>query len=266
MKGLIFNIRRYSIHDGPGIRVTFFMKGCPLSCLWCHNPEGISPNPESSNQTNRVGRMEFRRKEVVGQYYSSADMLEILNKDRIFINQSKGGVTFSGGEPMLQFEFLLEALKLCKENGYHTAVDTSGYSSPGNYKSILPYTDLFLFDLKHMDDVKHTEYTGVSNKGIQDNYRFLVDSGKDLMVRIPVIPGINDDPGHLEEIRHFIVRTKTDSLKRINLLPFHKIGSSKYKRFNIPYRMEKVEQPSSDRMNELKVFFSEVGIKVKIGG
>ena len=129
MKGLIFSVKRYSIHDGPGIRVTFFMKGCPLSCIWCHNPEGISPFPEKVTRTNRVGAREFIQDEEVGKYYTVEDILGILEKEKVFINQSKGGVTFSGGEPMLQFEFLLEALKACKVNGYHTAVDTSGYSS-----------------------------------------------------------------------------------------------------------------------------------------
>ncbi|MDO9580313.1 MAG: hypothetical protein Q7J06_07065, partial [Bacteroidales bacterium] len=117
-----------------------------------------------------------------------------------------------------------------------------------------------------MDDVKHIALTGVSNKGILDNYRFLLESGKDIMVRIPVIPGINDDPEHLENMRNFLLLTKTESLKKINLLPYHKIGSSKYKKFNIPYRMGNIEPPSKEKINELKEFFSEVGIKVKIGG
>ena len=167
---------------------------------------------------------------------------------------------------MLQFKFLLETLKLCAVNGYHTAVDTSGYSSVENYESIVPYTGLFLFDIKHLDDIIHTEYTGVSNSGILDNYRFLLESGKDLMLRIPIVPGFNDDPDHLGKLKQFIIKTKTNSLKRINLLPLHKIGSSKYKRFNLPYRMGNVKQPSPQRMEELKVFFSEVGVKVKIGG
>ncbi len=165
-------------------------------------------------------------------------LLEILNKERVFIEKSNGGVTFSGGEPMLQSEFLLEALKACKEHGFHTAVDTSGYSSAENFKSVIPYTDLFLFDLKHLDNSKHIEYTGVSNTGILENYKLLLASGRDIMVRVPVIPGYNDDPESIDSIRSFIERTKTDTLKKVSLLPYHKIGSSKYKRFNIPYRME----------------------------
>ena len=266
MKGLIFSVKRYSIHDGPGIRVTFFMKGCPMNCLWCHNPEGISPYPEIVIQTNRVGDREFSNNEEVGKYYTAENILEILDKEKVFINQSRGGVTFSGGEPMLQFEFLLEALKSCKANGYHTAVDTSGYSSTENYKSIIPFTDLFLFDIKHLDEERHFEFTGVSNTGILDNYKLLLESGKDIMVRIPFVPGFNDDHDHLERLRQFLSTTKTSSLKKINLLPFHKIGSSKYKRFNIPYRMGSVEPPAKEKMQEVKEFFLETGVKVKIGG
>jgi len=266
MKGLIFSVRRYSIHDGPGIRVTFFMKGCPLSCIWCHNPEGISPFPVSVIQKNKVGENEFSKSEEVGKYYSVEDILEILDKERVFIDQSKGGVTFSGGEPVLQNEFLLEALKVCKANGYHTAVDTSGFSSAENYKSIIPFTDLFLFDIKHLDEDSHIQYTGISNTVILENYLLLLNSGKDIMVRVPVIPGFNDDTAHLEKLKQLLITTKKDSLKKINLLPCHKIGSSKYKRFNLPYLMGSVEPPSKEKMYELKEFFGETGVKVKIGG
>ena len=266
MKGLIFSIKRYSIHDGQGIRVTFFMKGCPLSCLWCHNPEGIPASPITITLKNRVGNKEFNYNEVVGKYYSVEDILDVLEKEKIFLNQSKGGVTFSGGEPMLQFEFLQEILKVCKTNGYHTAVDTSGYSSAQKFLAILPYTDLFLFDLKHMDEAKHIEFTGVSNRLIFDNYQMLLESGKDIMVRVPVIPGYNDDPDHLDRLKQFLSATKTASLKKISLLPYHKIGSTKYKRFNLPYIMKNVEPPDKEKMQKLKEFFSDTGVKVKIGG
>jgi pyruvate formate lyase activating enzyme len=266
MTGLIFSVKRYSIHDGPGIRVTFFMKGCPLNCKWCHNPEGISPFQETILKTDRVGDMEFSNQVEVGKYYTADNILEILEKEKVFINQSKGGVTFSGGEPMLQNDFLLDILKACKTKGYHTAVDTSGYSSMENYRSIIPFTDLFLFDIKHLDDSKHIESTGVTNSGILDNFRLLINSGKDVMVRIPVIPGFNDDQDHLERLKQFITDTKTNSVKKISLLPFHKIGASKYKRFNLPYRMSGIEPPDREKMNRIKELFEETGIKVKIGG
>jgi pyruvate formate lyase activating enzyme len=266
MQGLIFSVKRYSINDGPGIRVTFFMKGCPLSCWWCHNPEGISPGLEKAVNSRRVGEKEFLENEAVGRFYSVDDILEILEKDRIFLQQSNGGVTFSGGEPMMQFDFLLEALKACKENGYHTAVDTSGYSSPENFKALMPFTDIFLFDIKHTDDLKHIQYTGVSNIGIIDNLMLLLNSRKDVMVRIPVIPGINDYPENLSETRELLTSLKCGNLIKINLLPFHRIGKSKYRKFNLPYRMNDTEQPLPERMKELKTFFAVTGIKVKIGG
>jgi pyruvate formate lyase activating enzyme len=266
MKGLIFSIKRYSIHDGPGIRVTFFMKGCPLRCIWCHNPEGLAPFTETVIRTDKVGEKEFSNSEEAGKYYSVKNILEVLEKERVFIEKSNGGVTFSGGEPMLQSEFLSEVLKECKSKGYHTAVDTSGFSRVENYKSIIPYTDLFLFDIKHMDEISHIEFTGVSNSGILDNYRFLLESGKDIMLRIPVIPGFNDNADNMERLKQFILTTKTRYLKKIHLLPFHKIGSSKYRRFNLPYRMSGVEPPAKVEMQKLKEFFNETGVKVKIGG
>ncbi|MFZ0283562.1 MAG: hypothetical protein WAL29_18055, partial [Bacteroidales bacterium] len=149
---------------------------------------------------------------------------------------------------------------------YNTVVDTSGYSSAENYRAIIRYTDYFLFDIKHLDNEKHIKYTGVPNTGIIENLRLVLDSGTDIMVRIPVIPGVNDDIEHLDELKKFIIGVKCDNLRKINLLPFHRIGASKYRKFNIPYRMNDSEQPTPERMRELKEFFAETGIKVKIGG
>jgi len=266
MRGHIFSVKRYSIHDGPGIRVTFFMKGCPLGCIWCHNPEGISPLPERVIRNNRVGGKTFHTEEEVGKYYTVKEILEILDKERIFISQSGGGVTFSGGEPMLQFDFLLEALKACKQAGYHTAVDTSGYSQAENYRAIMPYTDLFLFDLKHIDDKKHLLLTGVSNKLIIDNCHMLNREAGSIMIRIPVIPGRNDDDVSMTAMKNFVVMLDKKNLLKINLLPYHKIGSTKYKRFNREWKMEGIESPAKEEMSLLKEMFSETGVKVKIGG
>jgi pyruvate formate lyase activating enzyme len=266
MKGIIFNIRRYSVHDGPGIRVTFFMKGCPLSCIWCHNPEGISPDIIKADRTDRIGDREFRSPDYVGKEYTASDLLSIVEKERIFIENSKGGVTFSGGEPLLQTNFLLEALGIFKYAGIHTAVDTSGYAPSVNLLKIIPQTDLFLFDIKHMDPAEHLRLTGVSNELIIENFRLISASGKDIMIRIPVIPGHNDDRENLERVKKLILSIDKKSLKRVNLLPFHKIGISKYKRFNMPYRMKDIVPPSSQRMKEIKEFYSDTGVKVKIGG
>jgi pyruvate formate lyase activating enzyme len=266
MKGLIFNVKRYAIHDGPGIRVTFFLKGCPLSCWWCHNPEGILPTPEKIQIINRIGDKEFKRTEIAGKEYSVKDILTILEKERVFIDKSKGGVTFSGGEPLMQSVFLLEALKACKAAGFHTAIDTSGYFSSGLLKKIIPFTDLFLFDLKHLDQEKHKELTGVTNDAILRNFLLILRSKSEIMIRIPVIPGLNDSRVHMEKLRKYIFDNRTENIKMINLLPYHKTGASKYKRFNKVYRMLDVMQPSSEKMKELKKFFSGGDIRVKIGG
>lgn len=266
MKGLIFSVKKYSVHDGPGIRVTFFMKGCPLNCMWCHNPEGISPMPQKANLVRRIGEKEFTEITQVGEYYSVENILEILDKERIFIDQSGGGVTFSGGEPLYQPEFLLEALKACKENGYHTAVDTSGYAREEDFKAAIPYTDLFLFDIKHMDDSIHAKLTGLSNKLILSNYLVLLNAGKEIMVRFPLIPGCNDDLAHLAKLRSYLTVNKRENLKKLCLLPFHKTGTAKYRKFGAEYKMTGTEQPTPERMNELKQFFAETGIAIKIGG
>ncbi len=217
-------------------------------------------------QTRKVGEKEFQRDEQVGKYYSTGDILEILERERIFIEQSGGGVTFSGGEPLMQHEFLLESLKACREHGFNTAVDTSGYSSAGSFISIMPFTDVFLFDLKHPDDAHHVEYTGVSNTCILENLRMIIDSGKNVMIRIPVIPGKNDDEATLNSFRNMLISLKSDNLVRISLLPFHRIGMAKYNKFGLEYRMNDTVAPSTQRMNDLKRFFGETGIKVKIGG
>ena len=266
MNGLVFSIKRYSIHDGPGIRVTVFMKGCPLSCKWCHNPEGILPQQETVESKYRIGDREFIKQEEAGKYYSVDEILAILERERVFMDQSNGGITFSGGEPMMQFDFLLESVKACKSLGYHTTIDTSGYAPAENYRSIIPFTDLFLYDIKHLDERKHLGATGVLNAGILGNFRIVLEKAEAVALRIPVIPGFNDDPEHIERIIGFIIANKTDSLKVINLLPYHKTGSSKYGRFKLPFLMDGVEPPSEEQMQQLKTQFLATGIKVKIGG
>lgn len=266
MKGLIFSVKKYSVHDGPGIRVTFFMKGCPLNCLWCHNPEGISPVPQKVGLVRRIGEKEFSEMTQVGEYYSVENILDILGKERIFIEQSGGGVTFSGGEPLFQPEFLLDALMACKENGYHTTVDTSGYARDEDFRAVIPYTDLFLFDIKHLDDAIHAKLTGLSNRLILANFLLLLNAGKDIMVRIPLIPGCNDDLPHLSSLRAYLAENSRVNLKKVCLLPFHSIGTAKYRKFGIEYKLAGTKQPTAERMGELKRFFAETGIKIKIGG
>jgi pyruvate formate lyase activating enzyme len=246
--------------------VTVFFKGCPLECWWCHNPEGISSEAESVERVDRIGEKEFIKVETVGHEYGVEDIMKILEKEKIFMEESGGGVTFSGGEPLMQIEFLEEALVACKENSIHTAVDTSGYITGNRLDRILPLTDLFLLDLKHLDPLMHKKYTGVSNEQILSNYNKVLEMGKEVIFRFPVIPGYNDDKPHLNELKEYFMSHSGSNLKRIDLLPFHKIGSSKYKRFNLEYRMSDIKQPSDSRMDKLKSFFSDTGLPVKVGG
>lgn len=266
MKGILFSIKKYAIHDGPGIRVTFFMKGCFLNCWWCHNPEGISPEMTEVERVDRIGDKEFRRMEKVGKEYSVNDLVDVANKERVFFEHSGGGVTFSGGEPMMQYEFLRASLSAMREAGIHTAVDTSGMASENHFREVLPLTSLFLYDIKLIDEEKHKNYTGVSNKQILSNFRYIIRSGARVIVRIPVIPGVNDDEASLNAIRGFIYENLAPNLTGINLLPFHRIGSSKYNRFGMEYRMGETAQLSAERMREIAGMFSDVGVKVKAGG
>ncbi|MDT8402088.1 MAG: glycyl-radical enzyme activating protein [Bacteroidales bacterium] len=266
MRGLIFNIKRYAIHDGPGIRVTFFMKGCPLGCWWCHNPEGISREVQEVERVDRIGDKEFTVKEKVGKYYTASEILELAKKDMVFIEESGGGVTFSGGEPLVQAAFLADALMVFRNEGIHTVVDTSGYAKRTVIDKILPLTDLFLFDIKHLDPVKHKKYTGLTNDLILSNYNYILEKGKKVIIRIPLIPGFNDDQEHLKMLRDFVSGKHGTNIERVDLLPYHRIGSSKYRKFNLEYRMQNIEQPSTERIKEVRDFFAASGVKVKIGG
>jgi len=266
MTGTIFSVKRYAIHDGPGIRVVFFMKGCPLSCWWCHNPEGISMQPEEVTQTDRVGERDFRRQEKVGKSYEIKDVIAILERERVFMENSGGGVTFSGGEPLMQPLFLKEALSACSSSGFHTAVDTAGFYPTEVLAEILPFTDLFLFDLKHPDPLKHIEFTGVSNDLIHRNLQYLADNKKKVMIRIPVIPGINDSDESLHGFMDIIRQAGEEAVSGINLLPYHTTGSAKYKKFGRPFRMKGFKQPDDERMKSISDFFRSEGYKVKIGG
>ncbi|MCB0589270.1 MAG: glycyl-radical enzyme activating protein [Phaeodactylibacter sp.] len=265
MKGLIFDIKRYAIHDGPGIRTTVFFKGCPLSCWWCHNPESRSPKPEKAIKTVRIGNTEFRREETVGRYYSVQEVMAAILRDQVFMEQSGGGATFSGGEPMMQAPFLLALLKACKTEGIHTAVDTSGIAARAAFRRILPFTDLFLFDLKHLDDQKHREYTAASNRLILENLRLIAESGVDIWLRVPVIPGYNDDERNLERLRLFIKDNQRSNVRRLSLLPYHPV-ETKYGRCNQEFKLTELEPPSRERMLALQKAFESTGIKTTIGG
>jgi len=301
IKGLIFDIKKFAVHDGPGIRTTVFLKGCPLSCWWCHNPESISPKPElvlfenkcigcgecfkaCPNNAHEIlpdGKRVYHRERCVlcgkctevcyaealvmeGREVTVEEVMEELRKDIPFYENSGGGITLSGGEPMAQHEFALAILKQCKAEGLHTAIDTSGQSAWQNYEKILPFVDLVLYDIKHIDDEKHKLYTGVSNKLILENLKKMGEYGVPIEIRMPIIPGINDAKEYITRAVEFLKGVK--NITRIELLPYHKLGGSKYERLGREYKLAELEPPDKETMNQIAEWISSYGLKVHLGG
>ena len=298
MKGLVFNIQRFSVNDGPGIRTTIFLKGCPLHCKWCHNPESISPDEQLVLRADRCVRCgdcfalcknhavqrvdggfstirdlcvecgecievcNAEAREIAGKEMTEAEVMNEVEKDVIFYEQSGGGASFSGGEPLLQHEFLQVLLMACREKGIRTVVDTTGFTSPEILKKVSDFVDLFLFDLKTLDDQKHREYIGVSNSLILDNLKRLAEWKKEVIVRIPIIPAVNDDLTGIRESGAFVA--SLGNVSEIHLLPYHTIGVEKYKRLGMEYEMEQTVPPSADDLSiivkELRNYVSTVSI------
>lgn len=296
---LIFNIQKFSVHDGPGIRTTVFFKGCPLRCLWCHNPESQNINKEilyDSNKCVLCGKCEeicptnaidikegklttdkdkcnycgecavyciYGAREIVGKRYSIDNVVKEVIKDKVFYEQSNGGVTISGGEPLIQIDFVEELLIRLKDEKINTAVDTSGAVSFDILERVSKYTDLFLYDLKLMDDEKHKKYIGISNKGIIENLKKLSQIHSNINVRMPIIGNVNDDIAHIEKTMELL---KDLNIKKINLLPYHSIAKHKYEKLGLVYEDEKMTVPSETKMNYFKEVFEKNGYIVKIGG
>jgi glycyl-radical enzyme activating protein len=282
VKGIVFDIMKFAIHDGPGIRTTVFLKGCPLSCLWCHNPESKSGNPEISyvaekciscgrcmqacpndchkNISNehifdrsecvRCGRCSEKcptqALEIIGKEMSVAEVIDEVIKDKSFYDNTGGGVTFSGGEPMFQFEFILELLKEAKKCGLHVCMETCGYAPVEHYTKTLPYVDTYLFDIKETDPDKHLEYTGVSLKPIIKILEFLNSHHAEIILRCPLIPGLNTREEHLKEIG--ILASGLQSVTQVEVMPYKPLGLAKCERIgrdNLQYK-EKSFPPDSD--------------------
>lgn len=259
MTGLISDIKRFAVHDGDGIRTTVFLKGCPLKCVWCHNPEGIAFQPQIGYYKHKCiecGRCvpvcrqdahsmkdghRFDAQKCIGcgacakvclgealTYYGKEmtveEVLEILLEDRIFYESSNGGITLSGGECLMQPEFCAELLKKCKENGLHTAVDTCGYVSKETLDKVIPYTDIFLYDVKAIDEDVHIRCTGRSNQIILDNLKYLDKNGCKTEIRIPYVPEWNAD--QMEKIRDFL--SELNHVQKIKVLAYHNFAGSKY--------------------------------------
>lgn len=237
MKALICDIKRFAVHDGDGIRTTVFFKGCPLKCLWCHNPESISFEPQVAFYENKcIGCGQCQREDftveaclgeaklLYGKQMTLQQLLPLLTEDRAFYENSGGGVTLSGGECLCQAEFCAALLRQLKQEGIHTAVDTCGFVSREAIDQVLPYTDVFLYDIKAFDEAVHIKCTGQSNRRILENLRYIDSRGKAIEVRIPYVPGYNDD--QMEKIAGLIKTLR--NVKKVKVLPYHNYAGSKY--------------------------------------
>jgi pyruvate formate lyase activating enzyme len=262
---IIFDIKRFAVHDGPGIRTTVFLKGCPLRCRWCHNPESHSQKPFTVEVERKVNGKIVPAKKTYGERIGVEELVEILLRDRHFYEESGGGVTVSGGEPMMQVDALEALLKSCKRNGLHTALDTCGFDERGHFDRVMEFTDLFLFDLKNMDCGLHRRYTGVENGLILSNADHLLAAGARVIFRIPVIPGINTSD---KEISGFItfLEERSGFLDEIHLLPYHRTAESKYLRLRMEQQLPEVREPDHAFMEQLRERFEGTGLKVSIGG
>lgn len=309
-RGLIYDIQGFSVHDGPGIRTTVFLKGCPLHCPWCHSPESqsfkkqmsytsircigaelcgeclrvcpagaLEPGGEEQSPTGGIPlhRVVWHREKCIqcgactqvcspealcfcGREYDVSEVLNIVRKDYSYFSASGGGVTISGGEPLCQIDFTEALLKAIKEDGTATAVDTTGFVPNESIRRVMPYTDLFLYDLKHMDSTEHKRIMGVPNELIHENARYIAQNGGKLQVRIPVIPGYNDSKENLTETARFCAELG-DAVTLVQLLPYHHFGASKYERMQMYDPMPaSLKPPTDERMQEYLEMMKSYGL------
>jgi pyruvate formate lyase activating enzyme len=298
--GTIFDIRRFSVHDGPGLRTTVFFKGCPLRCLWCHNPESQHRRQERMFWAERClkcqsciascpqGALSWNGTQVVtdnlkctlsgacvetcyadarqiaGRKMTVDEVMSEIRRDIAFYDGSEGGATFSGGEPLLQPDFLLALLEACKASEIHTALDTSGFAGWDVLDRVRNSVDLFLYDLKLMDPGRHRKFTGAFNTRILENLQRLAKHGHHIIVRVPIIPGVNDDLENLRLTAAFA--SALGGLGRVDLLPYHHAAMSKYERLHRTYRLPGLQTSSEERMAEIALLFEGFGLQVNPGG
>ncbi len=299
-RGRVFNVQRFSVHDGPGIRTTVFLKGCPLSCRWCHNPEGLAFHPEIVVVEARciecgecvaacalglpsaigggwvgdrsrcmvcgacVEACPTEARQIAGRDMWVDEVVAEVVKDRVFFDDSGGGVTFSGGEPLAQSRFLLAALEACRAEGIHTAVDTSGLAPQDRLLAMAELADLILFDLKFVDPERHREFTGVSNAAILTNLATLAQAQCAIWLRVPVIPGVNDDAENVAATAR--LAASLPSVQRVSLLPYHRLGADKLRRLGSADLLAGVSPPTADHMLALAAGLQAAGVATTIGG
>jgi pyruvate formate lyase activating enzyme len=300
--GLVADIQHYSLQDGAGIQCTVFLKGCPLRCLWCHNPEMINPNMEvwyNAAQCTRCGkcievcptkairgyqaervidksvciaRTNCRKcvevcpnaaLSIVGKEMVVEDAVNEVRGDVVFFRRSRGGACISGGEPLLQDDFAIEFLKKCQDHAINTSIETCAYGSWDKLSKIAQYLDLILVDIKHMDPVKHKEGTGVSNELILENIAKLAKTGKHIRIRLPLIPGYNDSTENLKKTAEFMV---AHNIKYLDLLPYHSFAENKYKRLGRQFETAGIKEHSEEEVAKHKALLESCGLEVNIGG
>jgi pyruvate formate lyase activating enzyme len=293
VEGRIFDVQRYSLHDGPGIRTTVFLKGCPLECAWCHNPESQSFAPEVLLTRSRclscgtcatvcphgapppgsplctacgacVEACPAGARQLAGREATVGDVMREVLRDRVFYDDSGGGVTFSGGEPLAQPDFLAALLDACRAAEIHTVVDTCGFAPRERLLALVPRVDLFLFDVKLVDDARHRALTGVPSAPILANLRALAEAGAAVWIRVPIVPGLTDGEADLSAAADLVARLPGSH--RVSLLPYHRTGEGKARRLGRERPDLTMEPPSPERLDEAAALFRARGIPTRIGG
>ena len=254
-RGRIFDIQRFSVHDGPGIRTIVFFKGCFLRCRWCCNPEGQEFGIQELTMNGKT--------KTVGQDISVEEVLDIVERDRAYYSRSGGGLTVSGGECLGQIDFLRDLLRGAKERGINTAIESTGFADYSKIEQLIPYLDVYLMDIKHMDSEKHKLFTTQPNERILENAKKIAQNFKKLIIRTPIIPTFNDT---VEEVRAIARYTKSIGVDEMHILPYHRLGRDKYYGLGRTYSMEEIEPPSKELMNQLLEVVKSEGLKGQIGG